>query len=144
MNEEEYTGNQEVCQEGRIQLYFGRMQPRLYPIKLYLKHKPNLILLSVGLILNIAAWIWLSWNIGFKGEQIFLHYNVLFGVDLIGPRSHMFFVPGMGLMILIVNALIGWVFFRNDRFVSLMFNTIGSVAQIVILTAVQLIILLNV
>lgn len=120
------------------------MKQKLYPIKLYLKYKPNLVMLLVAFLLNIASWIWLFWHIGPQDEQIFLHYNVLFGVDLIGPWSQMFYLPISGIVILILNAVIGWLFFRDDKFVSQVFNAVSVVAQIIILIAASLLVFLNV
>ncbi len=120
------------------------MSKNLYPIKLYLKYKPNLIFVLSSFIVNVATWLWLLWHIGPREDHIFLHYNVLFGVDLIGPWQHMLYLPGLGLLILLVNALVGWLFFRDDKFVSTIFNGISLICQLVILVVAQLIILLNV
>lgn len=120
------------------------MKQKLYPIKLYIRHVPNLTMIGLSLLLNIASWVWLVWNIGKQDQQIFLHYNVLFGVDLIGNWNKMFNLPISGLFILILNATIGWLFFRNDKFISHIFNAIGLITQIIIFIASSLLVFLNV
>ncbi len=120
------------------------MQQKLYPIKLYIKHLPNAILLGTSLLINVATWIWLLVRIGPQEENIFLHYNILFGVDLIGTWTKVFYLPLIGLFILLVNAIIGWLLFRTDKFITQMFNAISLLCQIFILIASSLIIFLNV
>jgi hypothetical protein len=115
-----------------------------YPIKLYIKNLPNLIMLGSSLILNIAVWFWLFWQIRPQEEQIFLHYNILFGVDLVGSWWRIVFVPLSGLLIIIVNAILGWVLFRKDKFASQLLNATSVVCQIFLLIVASLLVFLNV
>ena len=66
---------------------------KIYPIMLYLRNLPNLIMLSLSLFLNLATWTWLLWQISPTSGQIFLHYNILFGVDLVGPWWKILYLP---------------------------------------------------
>lgn len=116
----------------------------LYPLRLYIKHLPNLVLISVGFLVNIGAWFWLIFHAGAYEEFIFLHYNALYGVDLIGPWFHVYFVPAIGLLILIANAVIGWFFFHKDKFVGYVLNFFSTLCQIFLLIASSLLVFLNV
>jgi hypothetical protein len=101
-------------------------------------------MLSSALATNIVTWAWIAWNIRPVEDHIFLHYNILFGVDLIGAWYKIYNFPALGLFILLINAGIGWIFFRNDKFVSVIFSTIALICQIIILIAALLIVFLNV
>lgn len=120
------------------------MQDSLYPIKLYIKHRPNLITIGISLALQLAIWIWLLWNIRSQEENIFLHYNVLFGVDYIGEWWRVYAVPVTGFVIFVANFMVGWVFFRKDKFVSELLNTASAICQIFLLIAAALLVFLNV
>lgn len=120
------------------------MVQKLYPIKLYLKHPLNLILLPLGLLFNLASWMWLATQIQSQPESIFLHYNVLFGVDLIGPWFHVYLVPLLGFVILLVNAIIAWLLFQRDRFFLYILNPTAFFCQVILFIIVALLIFLNV
>ena len=120
------------------------MKQKLYPIKLFLKYKPNLIMLGSSAVMNIATWSWFAWNIRPTEDQIFLHYNILFGVNLIGAWYKIYNLPLLGLFILLINTGIGWVFFKNDRFVSIVFSSIALICQLIIFISALLIVFLNV
>ena len=116
----------------------------IYPLKLYIKYRPNLILLVTSLVLNAVSWFWLLWNIRPQTEEIFLHYTVLYGVDLVGPWSKVLYLPISGLFIILVNAFIGWILFREDRFFAQIFNGVAVFCQCILLIATTILVFLNV
>ena len=120
------------------------MIPKLYPLKLYLTKRVNLLLLSSSFLLNTATWVWLFWEIKPQKDPIFLHYNILFGVDYIGPWWQIIFLPLTGLLILLLNALIGWLLYHKYPFISQILNAVSVLIQIYILIASALLIFLNV
>lgn len=115
-----------------------------YPLKLYFKNLPNLILLPLSLFLNIFVWVWLLWKIRPQVDPIFLHYNILFGVDYIGEWWRILFLPLTGLIILLLNAIIGWLMFRQEKFVAYLLNSITLICQIFLLLTSYFLIYLNV
>lgn len=128
---------------GRV-ITYAHMAEALYPIKLYLKYRPNIVMLPISLALNVASWFWLLVNIPPQEDQLFLHYTILFGVDLIGTWGKIFYLPLTGLLILLVNAAIGWLLFKSSKFFAQILNTVGLVCQLFILVATWLIVFLNV
>ena len=53
---------------------------------------------------------------------LILHYNVFFGVDIIGAWWQVFFLPGMGLFILAVNTFLAFLLFaRKERIAAYIF-----------------------
>ncbi len=117
---------------------------RIYPLKLYLRKKQNLVLLGLGLLLNAASWIWLSLNIHPYLDQVFLHYNILFGVDLVGQWYAVFALPLAGLLIIISNAVLGWILYKQDAFAAYALNGIAIFVNILLLIAAALLVFLNV
>lgn len=116
----------------------------LYPIKLYFKYLPNLITLSLSLLLNILLWIWLLWKINPGPDPVFLHYNILFGVDFIGEWWQVLFLPLAGLLIFLINGIIAWMLFSKDKFISLLLNAVSLLCQMIIFIAGALLVFLNV
>ena len=105
----------------------------LYPIKMYVKYRASWTLILLAAIINFATWVWIVWQIRPQTEPIFLHYNILFGVDFIGAWWKVYSIPLTGLVILIANFLIGWILFNKDKFVSLVVNAVSVLCQIFLL-----------
>lgn len=114
-----------------------------YPLKLYFKYWPNLIMLLLSLAVNLFVWFWLVFRIRPQSELIFLHYNILFGVDYIGEWWRVYFMPLTGLLIFILNFVVGWALFHKDKFVSIILNAVNLMCQVLILVASALLIFLN-
>lgn len=117
---------------------------KFYPLKLYLKYRSTFIPLFVSLLLNIAIWGWLLYNIGFQSDSVFLHYTILFGVDLTGPSYMVYSLPGLGLCLILFNACIGWMMYEKDEFVALAANMVSCVVHFYLLIATSILVFLNV
>lgn len=115
-----------------------------YPIKLYIKNPGVAIMLGVSLALNIGSWVWLLWQIGPREELIFLHYNILFGVDLIGPWYRILFIPIFGFGIILANTLLGWVLFNKDKFAAQLLHVVSVFCQVLLLIGSAILVFLNV
>jgi len=116
----------------------------LYPIKLYVKHLPTLLFIGISLLLNIFTWIWLLIEIRPQTEPVFLHYNILFGVDFVGEWWQALYLPISGLAIIVVNAAMGWLLFSRDKFLAQILNGISLFCQLFLLFAAALLVFLNV
>ena len=117
---------------------------KLYPFKLYIKSIPNVIMFGLSILLNAATWFWLFWNIRPQEEPVFLHYNILFGVDYIGPWREMFLLPMTGLLIFLLNAALGWTIFHKDQFLASVLNVASVLCQVFLLITASLLVFLNV
>jgi len=120
------------------------MSQRIYPLKLYIKHLPNLLMIVGSLVLNIVSWVWLVFRLGSQEEAIFLHYNILFGVDLIGEWEKILYLPAVGLCVFLLNAVLGWILFHKEKFAAYILLAISVLCQAFLLIASGLLIFLNV
>lgn len=73
-----------------------------------------------------------------------LHYNIYLGVDNFGPWYAVFVLPGLGLALLLVNIIFEAVFFRREKVLSYFFAYATVFAELLLLAAMVLIVLLNV
>ncbi len=120
------------------------MKLDLFPLKLYMKKLSIGGFFGVGLAMNIFVWLWLWLHIPQELEELFLHYNILFGVDLIGPAWQVYLVPLSGFMIILVNFLLGWALFKKDTFASFILNFVACLVQLFLVIDAFLLVLLNV
>ncbi len=117
---------------------------KLYPIKLYIRNSYTKIAFVINITVNISIWVWLLIYIRPQEDPIFLHYNVLFGVDFIGAWWKMLFLPLSGIFIILTNLLLGWLLFSYDKFISHLLNTISVLLQLFILVASILLVFINI
>ncbi len=97
------------------------------------------------MVINVGVWIQLLWQLrGERGEQIFLHYNILFGVDAIGDWRNVLFLPAAGLLVLVLNITIGWVLFQKDKFAGYMLSAAALLFQLFLFITSTLLVFLNV
>lgn len=74
-------------------------------------------LLFVSLFLNIIAWlVGFFINTRVTEKFIALHHNVYFGITLIGTPRQVYFIPFLGLIIIMVNIVFSYLIKEEDNF----------------------------
>ncbi|EKD58795.1 MAG: hypothetical protein ACD_56C00049G0003 [uncultured bacterium] len=97
-----------------------------------------------ALILNSLNWVMIAFFIRPVDFPIILHYNVYFGVDVIGAWWQVYFLPLIGLIILLVNSTLGYLFYcQKERIVAHLLMLGTFIVQIVISVAVASLLLIN-
>lgn len=104
------------------------------------------ILLIILIGLNLLIWF-LAFYVNFNVSQslIVLHYNIDFGVDLIGEAKRLYVIPFLGFIIILINNILLMTFFRNEhfRFVSYLLLLSALFVNFILLTALSIIYLIN-
>jgi hypothetical protein len=90
-------------------------------------------------LLNLFLWLF-AYSIFIKSNQslIFLHYNVDFGVSLIGEAQKVFVLPILGLVIFLFNLLISSSFAKSRDFKFFSHLLLGSAVMAHIFLAFSL------
>ena len=97
-----------------------------------------------SLAINLANWATIAFFIRPVDFPIVLHYNVYFGVDLIGSWWQIYFMPFIGLLILLVNASLGYLFYqRKERIAAHLLMLATFIVQLGISVAVASLLLMN-
>lgn len=97
-----------------------------------------------ALFFDLVNWGVLGFFIRPVDFPIILHYNVYFGVDLIGSWWQVFFLPAAGTIILAINSLLAYFFYRQkERIASYLLLLAVFIIQIGISIAAASIILIN-
>ncbi|OGL59205.1 hypothetical protein A3H10_01195 [Candidatus Uhrbacteria bacterium RIFCSPLOWO2_12_FULL_46_10] len=92
-----------------------------------------LCLLAVGLIVFIMP----------REENLVLHYNIYFGIDLLGNWYEVLFIPLAGLILVILNAVVGSFVWRRDRVISYLLGFGTVILSFVVIVATSLLVYLN-
>lgn len=97
-----------------------------------------------ALMLNVASWIAIVFFLRPVDFPVILHYNVYFGVDVIGPWWQIYFLPIIGLLVLLVNSALGFLFYeQKERIVGHLLMLATFIVQIVVVIAVASILMIN-
>ena len=97
-----------------------------------------------ALILNGINWGLIAFFISPVDFPIVLHYNVYFGVDVIGAWWQLYFLPAIGLIIMIVNTVLGYLFYqKKERIVAHLLMLATFIAQISMTVAVASLLIMN-
>lgn len=97
-----------------------------------------------ALVVNAANWAVVAYFIRPVDFPIILHYNVYFGVDVIGAWWQIYFLPLIGLVIMTVNAVLGYLFYQQkERIVAHLLILATFIVQVGISIAVASLLLIN-
>lgn len=90
---------------------------------------PSRIYSLAAIILQILAW-WQAWFIfhNLTGDLLVLHYNVDFGVDLVGDPIRIFLYPLFGLIAWLVALVLSAIFSRRPDFKVIAHLLLGGAA----------------
>lgn len=69
--------------------------------------------LSVSLLTNSIIWVAILIKTQGLGKPLPLHFNAFYGIELVAPGYHLFQIPIIGLVILIMN---GWLSVRLQSY----------------------------
>lgn len=113
---------------GRIKIFFRQ--------EFFLNSIVHWVLI-VSFLLNIASFVLVAYFIRPVDFPIILHYNVHFGVDVIGIWWQAYFLPCIGLFINLTNIFLARFFYKyKERIISYMLLLAMLMVQIGIIIAV--------
>jgi len=115
-----------------------------YSPKLYLRDWWINVPLLLTFGLQIFMWWYLLSHFHSSADQIFLHYNIIFGVDLVGDWWQIFYFPAGGLVAMILNYLLSWGVYGSDRLLARFLSFWTALITVFLLMAVWLISGLNI
>jgi hypothetical protein len=107
-------------------------------------HIRILIIILVGL--NLLIWflaLFVNYNV--SQSLIVLHYNIDFGVDLIGEAKRLYIIPLLGLVIILINKILLMTLFKNEhfKFISYLLLLSALFVNFILLIALSIIYLIN-
>jgi len=102
-----------------------------------------LVPLIVTALAQVFIWFYALSHIQSDAGQYFLHYNIIFGVDLVGAWWKILMLPIGGLMIIIFNYLISILIYNQDKLIARLLPVFTSVFEIFLAWSIFLIIDIN-
>ncbi len=109
----------------------------------YWKDKQIMTILFLSVLLNIFIWIFLFQNQKENSYPIILHYNLFFGVDYLGNYEKVYLIPLSGLIVIIVNSILGHLLYLKEKLAVYFLVFIIFIIQVFLLINSYLIIRIN-
>ncbi len=116
----------------------------MYSPHLYLKDKTILVPMVGSVLLMAAMWWYVVSRISPTNDAIFLHYNTIFGIDLVGEWWKIFFAPVIGVGVFLVNYFLSFAFYATNKLPSRFFSFFTLFFEALLLVGVVLIVRLNI
>ncbi len=99
---------------------------------------------TLSLAANLINWVILKIWIKPVNFPIILHYNVYFGVDMIGGYRQVYLLPLIGLIIFVINSALSMYFYvRKERIASYILLMAALMIQLSLMVASLSVILIN-
>ena len=100
-------------------------------------------LLAVAALCNAALWVLILTKFDRSNPATVLHYSVDVGIDYIGEGGRVMTLPIIGLSILVLNWLLGWLLFKTEPRISWQLWAVTPVVQLVLLLSAVLLVTVN-
>jgi hypothetical protein len=104
------------------------------------------IVVGFSALINIGIWAFLYLEFspfGNSEDVLPLHYNIYFGVDLVGAWSRIFVLPLVGAIFIVVNFLIADIIYLRDKVIGYFLAGTGLFIQILLFGAVFMVAMIN-
>ena len=115
-----------------------------YHLKVYWQDRWIAGSAAVLALCQLFMWIYTTVFTPRTQEHLFLHYNIIFGVDLAGEWWRIFFVPLVGLFVFFANFGASWFFYGEDKILARFLSVICAVLNLGLAWSMYLILALNI
>lgn len=116
-----------------------------FSLRKLLTDRLSVILVIITLVINILAWVGSYFlNSIIDTNLAVLHYNVVFGIDLIGDANQLYLTPLIGAVVLIINIFLGALLKDSrDKLLSVMLLSVALLVNIACLIALYFSYIIN-
>jgi hypothetical protein len=90
----------------------------------------------LAFIVNIITWLFIYFKIKPASEVIPLHYNIFYGADFAGKAYFIYFMPAIGLAILLVNYFFYKKSEKFEKFAGQLLLAVSLFVQLMVLIAI--------
>ncbi len=111
--------------------------------KSFVSDRLNFFSLGVSLLINIIQWALIYIKIRPDDTNILLHYNIVYGTDLVDRGVYAYFIPGLALIFLLVNFAAAYYIYHREKLACYFLNMANIPVQLVFLTAALVLIYAN-
>jgi uncharacterized membrane protein len=107
-------------------------KPRLIRIVTWVIGPDRLVhvLLALGLLLNLALFACMGWRYRALPASLPLHFDILGQPNRFGVRNEIFKLPAIGLLLFVINSLLGLAIQRWEKLAAYLLLGVTTVIQV--------------
>jgi hypothetical protein len=124
-------------------MFLTKLNEVLASKKPFISDRQNFAALGIALLINIIHWVLLLLKIGLSNNSIVLHFNVIYGTDLVDRAALIFSIPAAAFLIFVLNVVVSGYLYRREKLASYFLNATGIALQIIFLAASLTLIVIN-
>lgn len=110
----------------------------------YFKNLIVIWLIILSAVFNLADWVILKMFIRPIDLPIILHYNVYFGVDIMGNYKEVYILPFIGIILFLTNLFLSlYLYMKKERIASYLLMMASLMIQLALLVASISVIIIN-
>lgn len=108
--------------------------------------RDRLVFVSIiaALSLNILLWIIVLGKFGLGSEVGPLHFNIVYGIDLVGRERQLYEIPAAGAIIILINYFLGRQFYEKEKLMSYFLSLASLLVQIILASGIASLMVLGV
>ncbi len=111
--------------------------------KYFIRQSPIWQLLTIALVVCAASVCLVAFTAHPTDRSVILHYSIPLGIDLLGPWQALWWYPGIALGIFVVNLIIGYLTYAENRVLTVCLYTFTIMAQCITFIGLALLIMQN-
>ena len=124
-------------------MFIAKLNEVLASKKSFIQDPQNFVSLGIALLINIIHWVVLLFKIQPSDERILLHYNVVYGSDIVDKSYYIYFIPSLALFFLVLNSLVSSTMYKREKLASHFLNIASIAVQVIFITASIVLIIAN-
>lgn len=111
--------------------------------KVFYSDSLNYASLGLALLMNIIHVAFIYFKLGFSNATIIIHYNVVYGQDLVQKEKFVYIIPATALFFFILNVILANYFYRKEKLASYFLNFSNLAVQLIFFVASIIIVKIN-
>jgi hypothetical protein len=99
--------------------------------------------LVISSLVNIIQWMLIYIKLRPSDANILLHYNVIYGTDLVDKGYYAYAIPGIALSFLVLNVIVSYYFYQREKLSSYFLVAANVPVQLIFFTASVVLVMAN-
>lgn len=94
---------------------------------------------AFSLALNLWMWTMLYSRVYPTHELVTLHYNIYFGITLVGEWHKIFIIPFFGMCVIVINFFFSLLLYERDKLAAYITIAVSCIIQAILLFSAYLV-----
>ena len=116
-------------------MFLAKLNEVLTSKKSFISDRLNIAGLLISAFVNLITWVIVAGKIKPGNTGILLHYNVVYGSDLVARSWFAYLVPAIAMVLLVLNAILASFFYKKEKLASYFLSIFSIAVQLIFLTA---------